>query len=350
MDKQTIKRVKIGLVNPEIGPETIALMLTKTCNLRCLYCLGGKIVSPDLSGNLSTEDLFSLFREASEFKVKDINLGGHLGEPFCRKDIIAIIQEIKRLGLCGTMTTNGSFLNSGVAKIMTDCGWDIIRISLDSADPSIQHAMRPAINQKPYFQYIVEFLDTLQQIDSKVKIILNVVISKLNFRSLPSLVKFANSYKNIESVDILKLLNMGLVNYGDLQLNIEEMKEFKSIFSMLKNEKKLGYQGNWGELENIENDNPQNRTDEKSKISNQEDLNRCFVNYYILSIDSNGEVMKCPQYQLGVPGLNIKNVSLRTLWQNELLQLRQSLSKNAPCHKECCTILKEENKLVINAL
>jgi MoaA/NifB/PqqE/SkfB family radical SAM enzyme len=350
MDKQTIERVKIGLVNPGVGPETIALMLTKTCNLRCLYCLGGKSVAPDLSSDLSTEDLFALFKDASEFKVKDINLGGLLGEPFCRKDILVIIQEIKRLGLCGTMTTNGSLLNSKVAKIMADCKWDIIRISLDSADASIQHLLRPAINQKPYFQNIMEFLDTLQQVNSKLRVILNVVISKNNFRGLPTLVEFANHYKNIESLDILRLLNMGLINYENLQLDIEEIKEFKSILCRLKNEKKLGYQGNWDRIEDIENNDLENRPDESSKISNQEGLNRCFVNYYILSIDANGEIMKCPQYQIGLPGLNIRNSSLRVLWKNELLQLRKELSADAPCYKECCTILKEENKLVVNDL
>jgi len=350
MDKQTIERVKNGLLDPGVGPETIALMLTKTCNLRCLYCLGGKSVEADLSSDLSTEDLFSLFKDASDFKVKDINLGGFLGEPFCRKDILAIIQEVKRLGLCGTMTTNGSFLNSKVAKIMTDCKWDIIRISLDSADASVQHLLRPAINQKPYFQNIVEFLETLQQINSRLRVILNVVISKNNFRGLPTLVEFANRYKNIESLDILKLLNMGLVNYENLQLDIEEVKEFKSILCSLGHEKKLGYQSNWNKPGIMESGNSQDRVAEGSKATTLEDLGRCFVNYYVLSIDANGEIMKCPQYQMGLPGLNIKNVSLKTLWKNELLQFRQSLSEGASCYNGCCTILKEENKLITNNL
>lgn len=326
------------------------MMLTKACNLRCLYCLGGKTVSSDLASDISTEDLFRLLRDASEFKVKDINLGGFLGEPFCRKDIIDIMQEIKRLGLRGTMTTNGSFLNSEIAKFMTDCGWDIMRISLDSADASIQHILRPAINQKPYFQNIVEFLDTLQRINSKVRIILNVVISKNNFRNLPSLIEFANSYKNIEFLDVLKLMNTELSNYDDLQLNTEELKEFTSILVMLKNEKKLGYQDNWGKLEDLENGNLQNAADIEFKTSNQGDFKRCFVNYYILSIDTNGEIMKCPQYQMGMPGFNIKNTSLVTLWQDELLRFRQSLTENAPCYKKCCTILRKENELIMDNL
>mgnify|MGYP001453053456 CR=1 FL=1 len=340
MDNQTIERVKISLANPEIGPETVALMLSKACNLRCLYCRGGKLILADSSEELTTKDLFDMFRDARDFKVKDINLGGFLGEPFCRKDIIAIIQEIKRLGLSGTMTTNGSFLNSEVAKIMTDCAWDIIRISLDSADATIQHLIRPAANQKPYFHNIVEFLDTLKKTGSRVRVILNVVISKFNFKGLAALVEFANSYKNICSIDLLKLMSRGLVYYGDLQLNKDEIREFKSILFSLKNNKKLKCQDDWGEF----------RNNERFKTSNQEKMESCFVNYYILSIDSNGGIMKCPQYQLNVPGLNLKNSSLKTLWRNELLQFRQSLLEKAPCYRECCSILKEENKLILDCL
>jgi MoaA/NifB/PqqE/SkfB family radical SAM enzyme len=350
MDNRTVERVKKSLKDCRIGPETIALMMTKNCNLNCLYCRGGRTFFSSSGEDISTQELFDLFKCAADFQVQDINLGGFLGEPFCRKDILEIIREIKRLGLRGTMTTNGSFLNSAVAKMMSDCGWDIMRISLDSADEEIQHALRPAINQKPYFQGIVEFLDTLQQIGSKIRVILNVVISKRNFRSLPGLVNFANRYKNIESLDILKLLNMGLVNYEDLRLNAEEEGEFKSILAALKNEKKLSSQGSWGESPVNGNNGLQNKDEENAGGRCFSGESRCFVNYYILSIDSDGYIMKCPQYQLSIERLNIKKIPLSTLWKNELLQFRQNLSKNAPCYQTCCTILKKENKLISDAL
>ena len=350
MDQQTIERVKRGLEDPRVGPETIALMLTKACNFKCLYCLGGKSIIQDFSEELTTKELFDLFRDARDLQIKDINLGGLFGEPFCRKDIVKIMQEIKRLGLKGTMTTNGGFLNAEMAKIMTDCKWDVLRISLDSPDAAIQHALRPAVNKKPYLENIIEFLNTLQVINSKITVILNVVISKLNFRSLPELAQFANKNKNIEYVNLLRLLDMNLVNYDDLQLNDEEVKEFKSILFRLKDENKLIYSNNWIELENVNHGITQNKCGDKFKISNPENLDKCFVNYYILSINSNGDVMKCPQYALGAEGLNIKKSSLKKIWQNEHLQFRQSLAENAACFKECCTILREENKFVINAL
>lgn len=348
MDYQTIERIKIGLKDPSIGPETIAIMLTRLCNLNCIYCRGGRIdkkyiFSTEISDELSTEELFELFEDARSFYVKEINLGGMDGEPFCKKDVLKIMRKIKELGFIGSMTTNGSFLNSDIAKIMKDYEWDILLISLDSINESMQYKIRPAYNNKPYFQNIIQFLETLEKINSKTRILLNVVISKFNYKDLPSLLKFAYSYKNIESINILKMLNMGLINYEMIQLNNKELEEFKSILLRFKDEKKLVYLGNWIELE-------EKNFKDKSQIFEQEKFNGCFTNYYILSIDSNGDILQCPQYQKVIHGLNIKNKPLRKLWKDEHLQFRQALVEEAICFENCCTILKEQNKLIYKTL
>jgi MoaA/NifB/PqqE/SkfB family radical SAM enzyme len=347
MDYRTIERVKQGLGNPLIGPETIALMLTKACNLRCAYCRGGRADEQfnrpsDISDELSTQELFGIFEDAKEFRVQEINLGGMFGEPLCKKDAGKIIEKIKSLELVGAMTTNGSLLNAEMAKFLTDVRWDILLLSFDSADPAIQHALRPAYNKEPYFQNIIQFLETLNAMDSKLRILVNAVITKLNYRKFPELVTFANRYRNIESINVLKMLGIGLVNRTDIELNNEELKEFRSILLGLKGEKKIAYLGNW-----LEPQGPQTGIEVPQGISPASARKkRCFTNYYILSIDANGDIIKCPQYQSSVEGLNIRKRPLRELWKSEHLRFRAALAEGAPCFDGCCTILKEQNRLI----
>ncbi len=347
MDDQTIERVKKGIKDCSVGPETIALMLTRACNLRCLYCRGGRVPcahegKTGLADELSSQELLEMFLDARELGVREINLGGMSGEPFCKENILWILAKIKELGFTGSMTTNGSFLNRSVADFMTECNWDILLLSFDSSDRDIQHALRPAANGEAYFERIIEFLQRLDDLNSKVRVLLNVVISKLNYRKFQDLVEFANSHKCIESINVLKLLNTGFSKYDSLQLDAGDLEEFRRTLLSLENEVKIKYIDNW-----VERDDPVTapaRTE--GEVPGNISMHGCFTNYYILSIDSNGDIIKCPQHLVNVAGLNIKNSPLKQLWKKEHLSFREGLAKRADCFSGCCTILKEQNKLI----
>ncbi len=348
MDKQTVERIKKGLKDSGTGPETIALMVTGSCNLNCVYCRGSRPQEKSAdSGELSIEELFTLLQDASSFGVKEINLGGMNGEPFCKKGIIELVRRIKRLGFVGSMTTNGSFLNSRLAGEFDDCGWDIMLLSLDSPREGLQHLLRPSSSGQPYFGRIIEFLEASQSRKSGLRILINMVITKLNYKLLPEMLEFADRYRNIESVNMLRLVDMGLPAYNELNLAGDELKEFQSILLSLKDRKKMSYIDSWAAQPHV-------RENDARSCSARAGLSlpakKCFTNYYILSIDSNGDILQCPQYQKRVGGLNIRKVPLSSLWGNELFRFRSSLAEQAPCYDECCTILKEQNRLIYDSL
>lgn len=350
MDDQTIERIKNGVKDSSIGPETIALMLTRACNLRCVYCRGDWQACANqeklgISDELSLQELFELFLDAKELGVKEINLGGMFGEPFCKANILLILAKIKELGFMGSMTTNGFYLNRKVAEHLTACNWNIVALSLDSSDSYIQETLRPALNGESYFERITEFLQTLDALQSKVRVLLNVVITKINYRKLPELVKLANNYKSIEAVNVLKLLNKGASNNDFLHLNADELKEFHQMLLALKNEKKIRQINNWIKINDAEVSHS-GITGENEPGSSILFRNSCFTNYYVLSINSNGDIIKCPQQPINISGLNIRNTPLRQLWKKEHLLFRERLIKEAACFEECCTILKEQNRLI----
>ncbi len=341
MDELTIKRVKTGLTDPGTGPETIALMLTDACNLSCVYCRGGRIDDGRGGGEeseLSTEELFRLFEDAAGFNVKEINIGGMRGEPFCKKDIRLILRRIKSLGLTGSMTTNGSMLSGALAEEMSSYGWDILLLSLDAPFAGLQQSLRPAVNGKDYFNNILEFLNALEKAPgSRIRVLINMVITSTNYRHFPEMVEFVNNYRNIESLNVLRLVDMGLPAYNDLRLDRGQSEEFRETLGTFNREKKVLYAGNWS--------SPDVRREAPAGGSKG-----CFTNYYILSIAANGDVLFCPQQYKPVPGLNIRNIRLRDLWFNEHLSFRRTLSGSAPCYGECCTILKKQNDEIYKAV
>jgi MoaA/NifB/PqqE/SkfB family radical SAM enzyme len=352
MDYQTIERVKNGINNCGVGPETIALMLTRVCNLRCAYCRGGREgftpqESPAPSDELSAQELLEMLKDARGLGVKEINLGGMSGEPFCKKDIFWLLSKIKELGFVGSMTTNGFFLNREAAELLARIKWDILLLSFDSSDNSIHQRLRPALNGENYFPRVVEFLQTLDSLESGVRVLLNVVITRLNYRGFPDLVKFANSHKCIESINVLKLLNAGLPNYDSLQLGPDDLHWFRQVLQGFQGEKKIRYIDNWIEKEGHSGDS---RLSSGNPGPGLREARNCFTNYYILSIDANGDIIKCPQCLVKVSGLNIRNTPLRHLWKNEHLLFRKKLAENADCFEGCCTILKEQNKLIRSSL
>lgn len=350
MDYQTIERVKKGIKDSAVGPETIALMLTGGCNFNCIYCRGSRPQKDSSAdGELSTRELFGLFDDARAFGVKEINLGGMNGEPFCRKDIIQIVKRIKELHLFGSMTTNGGLLNAQAARELDDCGWDILLLSLDSPEPSVQYALRPAFSKAAYFDNITEFLETLKSRKSKLRVLLNMVITRMNYKLLPRMLAFVQRYDNIESINLLKLINMGLPTYGELALREEELREFRSMLAELKEAKKINYAANWG-VDPDSRERPQDNQKKPAPSPARINTGRCFTNYYILSIDANGDLLQCPQHQKTVQGLNVKNTPLRKLWKEEHLKFRKTLADYAPCFDECCTILKEQNELIARSL
>jgi len=357
MDRNTIERVKRSLRDKNVGPETIALMMTKTCNLDCLYCRGGHpdhggAIRPDWGRELAPEEWFAFFEDAKTFQVKEINLGGLVGDPFCKKDIFAILRKIKELGFMGSITTNGSLLGPEAARVMTEFGWDIMLLSLDAVTPEIQHRVRPAIDRKPYFHKITEFFEELERLESKLRVLLNVVITRHNYKTLPDILDFAQAHKNIESVHVLKMLYSGQKDYESLQLSVAEREEFKGLLRKFVENPKLAYARNW-----LDEDKAPVAPEERgakacscSGKSPEENPGQCFTNYYILSVDANGDILQCPQIQDPVAGMNVKNIRLKKLWTGEHLKFRQRLQDKAPCFAGCCTILKEQNKTIYKAV
>ncbi len=105
MNGKTIKlakRLLTQLINPALTrPQSGRIIVTENCPLRCRMCTFWHTRSPEPS----LEVIKYWIKEMADFGIKDIDIGG--GEPFIRKDLTEIVNEVKSYGITCSVTTSG---------------------------------------------------------------------------------------------------------------------------------------------------------------------------------------------------------------------------------------------------
>lgn len=114
------------------------LHLTNRCTLRCRGCCFDSGVKP--LAELTTEKVASVLKEAAGIGCSELHLTG--GEPLMRTDVEDIIVYAKGLGMEVRLQTNGTLLSDQRADALIRAGLHRVMISLDSASPEVNDALR----------------------------------------------------------------------------------------------------------------------------------------------------------------------------------------------------------------
>lgn len=112
----------------------LRLSITDVCNFRCLYCLPNGYQKTGNLEFLSTDEITRLVRAFANLGTVKVRLTG--GEPTVRKDLINIVQSIRRNPTIQkvALTTNGYNLKTDV-KNYYDAGITSLNVSIDSLIP-----------------------------------------------------------------------------------------------------------------------------------------------------------------------------------------------------------------------
>ncbi|MBF0482544.1 MAG: GTP 3',8-cyclase MoaA [Desulfovibrionaceae bacterium] len=113
----------------------LRLSITDRCNLRCLYCRGGKDFFPMAHENvLRYEELARLIRVAASLHIDKVRLTG--GEPLTRRGFFDFLDMARAAAPLASfrLTTNGVLL-PGLARRLDASGIAGINISLDTLRP-----------------------------------------------------------------------------------------------------------------------------------------------------------------------------------------------------------------------
>src|SRR3989338_3443560 len=213
----TYKRhINLGETPPPL--ETLILMLTKRCNLKCDFC-----DIHDSSEEMRVEDAIKVIDNVKKLDIRSLVITG--GEPFLHKDLFNIVRYAKSKALDVCVTTNGLLLLDAKKEII-DSAVDTLSISLDGLQ-GVHDQMR---NKKGLFDQVWQGIEELSL--SNCNLALNFVITNKNVTQLEK-VYFWSKGRNL-------FLDFWPVNYcKDLYIN--KNGDYRELMKFIK---KLRHNGN----------------------------------------------------------------------------------------------------------
>jgi cyclic pyranopterin phosphate synthase len=117
----------------------LRISVTDRCNFRCVYCMPKTVFGRDYpflprTDLLSFEEILRIARAFVDQGVEKIRITG--GEPLLRRHIENLIEQLAKLPVELTLTTNGSLLPKK-AKALKEAGLHRVTVSLDGLDDNV---------------------------------------------------------------------------------------------------------------------------------------------------------------------------------------------------------------------
>lgn len=178
----------------------LRVAVTPFCNFKCTYCRpGGEGYFENIKGALPKNELIDIISLCGDVGFKDLKITG--GEPLLRKDIVEIVQEIKKLNKFEDieMVTNGSLL-VGKTRLLKEAGLDNLTVSLDAADSD----NFSKISRSDSFFEVIKGIE--EAVNSGLKTRINTVMGHSNRNQLGGLIKIAeDTGADIKIIDLMDI-------------------------------------------------------------------------------------------------------------------------------------------------
>ena len=237
----------------------LRISITEHCNLRCTYCMPAEGILLTPRAHLMTADeIVTIAKTFVKLGVTKIRLTG--GEPLVRKDAKTIIEQLGKLGVELTLTTNGILVHEFI-DTFKEAGVTTLNVSIDS----LKKEKFNQITRRNYFEKVIENLDLLEANGFQVK--LNVVVIK--------------GFNDNEIIDFIEMTKDGNIQirfiefmpFDGNQWNKEKLVSYAEILSQVnafyteqkvertqdkpndtsKNHKIIGYQGSFSVISSVTN-------------------------------------------------------------------------------------------------
>lgn len=207
--------------------------LTERCNLRCTHCYQSdrktkELTFPEIKkviGDVS--DMLKYWSDHYGITFSpSMNVTG--GEPFLRRDIFEILEEIVQQGFDTYLLSNGTMVDGGKARVLSEMNVKGVQVSLEG--PEEVHEM---IRGKGSFSSSLKGVEHL--LNAKIPVTLNVTLSALNADYFMDMVMLASSC-GVQRLGFSRLVPSGRgIGLLDSMLKKERVKElYEAIFSMNK--------------------------------------------------------------------------------------------------------------------
>lgn len=119
---------KRSAIQAGVCPPVVVWNVTRACNLRCAHCYSNSGFHPD-EDELTTDEAKALIYELAQLRIARLLVSG--GEPLMRADLFELLKYASSCGLNVALSTNGTLIDSHVARELKACGVRYVGISLD---------------------------------------------------------------------------------------------------------------------------------------------------------------------------------------------------------------------------
>lgn len=185
--------------------KTLRVSLTNICNLACAYCVDPTAKESKNKNTarplLSCEEYISIIDKIHALtNLETIRLTG--GEPTLYKELIPLIEGIRKIGIQNIKMTSNATLLKQKAQNLKKAGLTSVNISLDAVDPELSFKM----NKRKNFKNILDGIESAMNAGIQVKVN-SVIMKNLNDTHLMELFEFCKR-RNIR-IRFLELMEMG---------------------------------------------------------------------------------------------------------------------------------------------
>ena len=210
------KLIEIKIKN---SPKLLNLEVTKKCNARCDFC--------DYWQTQHEERLYDYSDLIKKINPLVVMVTG--GEPMLRKDIVEIIEQIKKTSyfIYNGIITKGDMLDLDKAKALYDVGIDQIAISLDFLGD--RHSENRGVNG--LWDHVSELIPTIST-ELKKTISINTIIMDDNLHQIVDMAKKAREWGaniSFSSYSIMKANNQDHFINDEAQRINEVISELVSL-------------------------------------------------------------------------------------------------------------------------
>lgn len=303
-EEQT-KRIKNWLEGKPMSPVRCMIFPTIRCNLKCVFCNSRD--NPSFREEMSTERLLEIVQESKELGVLEWRISGG-GEPLMHKGTFSMMMEIKRNGMRGIINTNGTLIDTKMAKKIVEIDWDEIWVSIDSAEPSVHDFLR---GKKGTFERVVNALESISYWKKKLNkkkpaVIILTILTNKNYDKIQKLIEIVKKFNCYDI--ILNSLYVFNQESKKLELTSQQNNHFKKYAETYLKTKEAELEKKCPTLNPFRN---------AATISKRElEGIYCFEPFYSLQIHPNGCISPCCISE-GDPfrkKINVNKISLKDIW------------------------------------
>lgn len=273
----------------------VVIEITKRCNFKCVHCGSG---CTDIPGEeLTTEEWIPVIQELSGIGVKKIVFSG--GEPTIKKGIERLFGRIAGLGMEYGVISNGFAMSDRMINALVKDKPFAVGFSVDGMEKTHNRIRR---NQKSW----ENCMESIRRVkEAKLPICIVTTINAWNCRELDELAKLADSLK-AECWQLQLTFPGGRARQQNNFLINE--KEFLTVFRKITEFRR--------KYPDIRIEAADCFAFAPAGLIRDDDWSGCQAGITSIGIDASGNVMPCLAMRAAAVCGNIKETSIKDIWEN----------------------------------